>query len=69
MANKTAITGTIRPELREAVEDYRWSHRMSVSDVVGQALEVWAEAKGVKVPEPAAEPAQDDSKAAKTTKK
>lgn len=49
MAKKVAITGTVTPALREAVEDYRWSHRMSLSDVVTEAIETWARAKGVTV--------------------
>ena len=50
MAKKVAITGTVTPALREAVEDYRWSHRMSLSDVVTEAIETWARDKGVTVP-------------------
>ena len=50
MAKKVAITGTVTPALREAVEDYRWSNRMSLSDVVTEAIETWASAKGVTVP-------------------
>lgn len=53
---KIAITGTISPELREAVENYRWDNRMSLSDVVTQALGEWADKRGVSVEKAEPEP-------------
>ena len=44
------ITGTIPAWLREAVEDYRWENRLTVSEVVRDAFEVWAQTRGVSAP-------------------
>lgn len=44
---KIAITGTVTPALREAVEEYRWANRMSLSDVVTEALTEWSSARGL----------------------
>lgn len=46
------VTGAITPELREVVEAYRWDHRQTTSDVVREALEVWAKDKGLVVESP-----------------
>lgn len=32
------VAGLVSPTVREAVETYRWQHRLSVSDVVREAI-------------------------------
>lgn len=51
--NLVPVTGAISPELREAVEAHRWQHRQTTSDVVREALELWAKAKGIVIEKPA----------------
>lgn len=41
------VTGTVSAALAEAIEDYRWAHRMTRADVVATALKAWAEANGL----------------------
>ena len=63
--DKVAITGTISPDMREAIEEYRWSHRMSLSDVVVSALRLWAKENGVNLPDEATEKPQEKTPAKK----
>lgn len=39
------ISGAVPALVSEAVEGYRWSHRMSRADVVKEALTEWANAR------------------------
>lgn len=48
--NLAPVTGGITPDLREAIEDYRWSARQTVSEVVREALESWSVGKGIWTP-------------------
>lgn len=41
------IAGTVPFELREIVEDYRWEQRLTVSQVLREAVETWAEVKNL----------------------
>lgn len=38
---KTTVAGTVKPELKEQIEDYRWDNRMTVSAVIEEALTDW----------------------------
>lgn len=38
-AKRQTVAATVSPEMYEKVQDYRWTHRMSVSDIVALALE------------------------------
>ena len=49
-----AVTGVISPGMREAIEDYRWKNRKTVSDVVRDAFDAWAAQNKIKVAEPTA---------------
>lgn len=45
--NLSPVTGAVTPELREALEEYRWKNRKTVSEVVRGALETWAKGEGI----------------------
>lgn len=61
------VSGTVTPALHEFVEEYRWSHRLSKSDVINAALVAWGEAQGFTEPKadeaPADEAKADEAKA------
>lgn len=56
MAKKSAekklviISGSVTPELKEALEDYRWTVRQTMSAVVADAIAEFLASKGVEVP-------------------
>ena len=52
-AQNSPVTGTVPAPLREAIEDYRWKNRMTVSDVVREAFEVWVREQGISTPDDA----------------
>ena len=41
------ISGSVSAVLSEAVEDYKWSNRLSRADVLKEALTTWAESKNL----------------------
>jgi len=41
------VSGTISPELDKFIEDYRWSNRMTKSQVISTALTEWGKGKGL----------------------
>jgi len=47
----SSVAGSVPASLREAVEAYRWQHRMTVSDVLRAALTDWATAHNLLEPE------------------
>lgn len=47
-----AVTGVVSPGMREAIEEYRWQNRKTVSDVVRDAFDAWAAQNKIKVAEP-----------------
>jgi len=51
--NLVAVTGSVPPELKEALEDYRWSQRKTLSEVIREAVETFIESKGLEVKTPA----------------
>lgn len=56
------LTGGVTPGTREAVESYRWQNRMTVSQVVRQAVEEWCAKRDLKIVEPTEDaPAEDKS--------
>jgi tRNA A37 methylthiotransferase MiaB len=50
-AKKSAqVSTTVSPEKYAALEDYRWENRVNkLSDVIGQAVDLFIETKGIKV--------------------
>lgn len=60
------VSGTVTPALHEFVEEYRWSHRLSKSDVINAALEEWGKAQGFT--EPKADEAKGDEAVADEAK-
>lgn len=44
------VSGTVTPALHEFLEEFRWSNRLTKSDVVNAALVEWAKAKGFEEP-------------------
>ena len=59
--NLSPVTGSITVELREALENYRWPARKTMSEAVREGLEFWAKDKGIWSPE------GDDKTDAETT--
>lgn len=49
--NLSPVTGSITLELREALENYRWPARKTMSEAVREGLEFWAKDKGIWSPE------------------
>jgi hypothetical protein len=45
------VSGTVTPELHEFIEEFRWSNRMSKSDVINAALVEWGGKHGFSQPE------------------
>lgn len=45
--NLSPVTGGVSPEMREALEEYRWKNRKTISEVVREAIEFWAAANDV----------------------
>ena len=41
------ISGSVSAVLSEAVEDFKWSNRLSRADVLNRALTQWAESEGL----------------------
>ena len=37
-AKRNTVAATVDNDLYERVQDYRWTHRLSISDVVAEAL-------------------------------
>lgn len=54
--NLSPVTGSVPAALREAIEEHRWSKRKTVSEVVREALEQWADREGLVYTEGDAEP-------------
>jgi len=61
-AKGVVIAGTVSPEMKDAVEEFRWPNRMTVADVVVAAVTEYLETRGVKVAEPVAEVSDDADK-------
>lgn len=64
------VGGTVTPDLHEFLEEYRWTHRMSKSDVINAALLAWAKGEGFEPAETgeAAAPAEAEAPADETAK-
>lgn len=45
--NLSPVTGGVSPEMREALEEYRWKNRKTISEVVREAIEFWAASNDV----------------------
>lgn len=45
--NMSPVTGSVPAPLRAAIEDVRWEKRKTVSEIVREALEQWAQREGV----------------------
>lgn len=65
----TPVTGTVSAELREFIEEYRWSNRKTVSEVVREAFETWGATVGYAPTAETGEAAQGDSETVKTGRK
>lgn len=44
---KVTLSGAVSAVLNEAVEQHRWSSRMSRADVMTEALTEWADSRGL----------------------
>ena len=58
------VTGSIPVGLRDAIEEYRWANRKTVSEVVREAIEAYARDKGIK-PAPTAPESDEAEKPAR----
>lgn len=59
--NLTPVTGAVTPELREALENHRWSNRKTLSEVIREAVEYWAQANDLWSPAGEAETSEGDA--------
>jgi hypothetical protein len=62
------VSGTVTPALHEFLEEFRWSNRLTKSDVVNAALVEWAKAKGFEEPTNGETPATEDAAPAEDAK-
>ena len=58
--NLSPVTGSITVELREALENYRWPARKTMSEAVREGLEFWAKDKGIWSPETTGDASVED---------